>query len=493
MSTIIHKPGEGFAFEKATIIPTETSIVQSATPLTVPEVKSYTSYVHVPAKKQIVDNTDLSNHGIVLFRQSDLQDIFIKSGPNAKDNEFQVHYWALTLRMLAEDNSILDIAIPTCFFNYPQQVSTAHIDFEMSDVSDASDELLPLHEHVMQELLNSSLITDLSARLGIKVDLISQHLGSIHRHPGSSHSQSFSGTDYGKNPDAHGIVYPFQTAKLDASFAGIMAIDSGICKLAHNEYRVATGELGVDMTYVKGRCLAIVIDDLTKVSTIESILGKVVASHYIKASNSVVSDNIEQILVAWFKEVLKLFTPNTLAINPDFVTKKPGYAYTPYSYYGKAATVIDGTTKEPESKDLLPFTKGLNELNRMSKKQAQKWLIEITVRLYGSCALDSIKKLRHEDIINLTLERQELLRKRSKAGLTINPIIDDASSIEDSCSAIELAEDNDIVLKYDKDLKPYEDFSVEYKRQALIDHVNPFIISNASDARIEELFEQYIP
>lgn len=485
--TEIHKSGQGYNFEKTTIIPTGTSVVSTQHPTVVAttEVVKVTvkPYVYTPPKKHVIDNTNLSNHGIVLFRQSDLQSIFEKSGPNAKDNEFQVHYWALTLRMLAEDGSILDIAIPTCYFNYPQQVSAAHIDFEMSDVSDTSDKLLPLHEHVIQKLLSTNLIKQLTDRLGVKVELISQHLGSIHRHPGSSHSQAFSGTDYGKNPDSHGIVYPFQTAKLDASFAGIMAIDSGICKLAHNEYRVATGELGVDMTYAKGRCLAIVIDDLSKVSTVESILGKALPTHYIKTSNSIVSDNIEQLLVLWYKEVVKHLEPNTLAINPDYVTKRPAaiYSYDTYASYGiyskENEIVVDTKEKETEPKDLLPFTKGITELNRMSKKEAIRWLAKICTELYGHCDIVVFKKLKHEEIINSILERQDELRKKRKV-----------SSNFGTTNQIVHEENTNIV--YAK--KPSQ-FTTEYKRQALKDYINPSIINNATDARIDDLFEAYIP
>lgn len=500
--TVIHKPGEGYNFEKATIIPTGTSIVTSDKPLNIPAVVDDTKaatvsittpYVYTPAKKQIVDTTDLTNHGVVLFRQSDLQDIFVKSGPNAKENEFQVHYWALTLRMIGEDNSILDIAIPTCYFNYPQQVSAAHIDFEMSDVSDTSDKILPLHEHVIQNLLSTNLITQFEERLGIKVELISQHLGSIHRHPGSSSHQGFSGTDYGKNPHSHGIVYPFQTAKLDSSFAGIMAIDSGICRLAHNEYRVATGELGVDMTYVKGRCLAIVIDDLTKASAAETVLGKFITTHYTKENNSIVSTTIEQFLVNWYKEVLKHLTPNTLAINPDYVTKKAVYSYKSYVPYGTYGSyyeerTIDVTGKDPDSKDLLPFSKGITELNRMSKKEVIRWLSKIYAILGTTMDLAAIKKLKHEELVASVLERQQEYRESRKGALTKK----NEMPQEEKKPIVFPTDDADIVIKFDEKYQPKEDFSVQYKREALRDHLNPYIINNASDARIEELFDQYI-
>ena len=79
---------------------------------------------------------DLKHHGIILQKHSIIQKMYEQSGPNAKSNEFQMHYWMLVFRHTFDDGGFFDIAVPTCYFNYEQFVSTAHVDFEMKDVSE---------------------------------------------------------------------------------------------------------------------------------------------------------------------------------------------------------------------------------------------------------------------------------------------------------------------------------------------------------------------
>ncbi len=52
-----------------------------------------------------------------------------------------------------------------------------------------------------------------------------------------------------------------------------MAIDSGTCNVAHYEYRVASGTLGTDIAYTRGRCAAIMIAEDQKVSAVERVMG----------------------------------------------------------------------------------------------------------------------------------------------------------------------------------------------------------------------------
>jgi len=126
---------------------------------------------------------DAGNQGIVLFNSADLKSIRDKSGPLTKQNEYQVHYWALVFRHKAADDSILDIAIPTTFFNYEQTVSSAHIDFELTDVDDVSDAVLPIHNMKAREILDSNFKNQLEARFGVKFEVFSSPLSQSHKHP----------------------------------------------------------------------------------------------------------------------------------------------------------------------------------------------------------------------------------------------------------------------------------------------------------------------
>jgi len=205
----------------------------------------------------IKDFYTTDNQGIILLSGTTMQEIYKKSGTLADANEFQVHYWFLNFRFRAEDNSILDIAIPTCYFNYEQFVSGAHIDFELKDVKELSEKLLPLHNMKANQLIDMGIKEKLEATFNVTFEMMAMDFGSIHKHPGGSSRQSFSGTDYCKTAAEPGVVFPLATASDDTpNFAGIMALDSKECNVAHYEYRTVNGTLGTDIEYVEGRCAA---------------------------------------------------------------------------------------------------------------------------------------------------------------------------------------------------------------------------------------------
>ena len=131
----------------------------------------------------IRDTNDYRHQGIILMKDTAMQKILTKSGKLAKSNEFQVHYWSLVLRHVSDDGSVLDIAIPTVYFNYKQEVTSAHIDFDMKEVGEISDKLLPLHNAKVNELLKSGIIDNVQAKLGVEFELMSVNLGSQHAHP----------------------------------------------------------------------------------------------------------------------------------------------------------------------------------------------------------------------------------------------------------------------------------------------------------------------
>jgi len=136
-----------------------------------------------PKPINIKDKVVSANHGVILLSDKAMQEILINSGPLAKSNEFQVHYWFLNLRFRAADNSILDIAIPTVYFNYKQEVTSVHIDFDLKDVEAISEKLLPIHNSKVAEITNSNFISNLETKLNITFELSSVNFGSQHRHP----------------------------------------------------------------------------------------------------------------------------------------------------------------------------------------------------------------------------------------------------------------------------------------------------------------------
>lgn len=227
------------------------------------------------------------NLGIVLFDDETMQQIKNQSGPLADKCEYQTHYWAFVARFMAPDDTVVDIAIPTVYFNYKQEVNGAHIDFELEEVDEISNALEPAHNAKVNELyeIEPEIEKKLKAMFpeDWEMTLSNVNLNTIHKHPGSAYNQSFSGTDLCTNHEAEtGVVFPLAEAKDKPNFAGIMAHENGSYlkdgknKVAHFEYRVANGKVGPGeddvIDYVRGRCFAY-IREIKEVSEVESFLG----------------------------------------------------------------------------------------------------------------------------------------------------------------------------------------------------------------------------
>lgn len=134
-------------------------------------------------KPAFKDQISKANQGIILFNDTDLQSILKNSGEHAISNEYQVHFWSLVFRHRAADGSILDISIPTVFYNYKQEVGVASVDFELTDVEEISTAVLPIHEMKVKEILATSFLADIESLFDIKFELMSHNLSNSHRHP----------------------------------------------------------------------------------------------------------------------------------------------------------------------------------------------------------------------------------------------------------------------------------------------------------------------
>ena len=277
--------------------------------------------------------TDLKHHGIILHRHSTILDLYTQSGPNAKGNEFQMHYWMLIFRHQFEDGGFFDIAYPTCYFNYEQHVTSAHIDFEMKDVATISPKLLPIHNMLVNQILATGILDKLHQIFpGLSFTPISVDVGTLHRHPGSSHSQRFSGTDLDANDKHHGIVFPLTSGTDKPSFSGILAVDSGECNVAHYEYRLVNGSYATDnLSYVKGRCISITLND-TYTPPSRSAIENYFLSPVITAPRKIKEDHSilpPETVTALEQLISTLPTPNTLAVRPENVKVKQ---YKPIQY-----------------------------------------------------------------------------------------------------------------------------------------------------------------
>ena len=407
------------------------------------------------------------HQGIILVKQSAMQEIFLKSGPNAKSNEFQVHYWALNLRFRGEDNSILDICIPTCYFNYPQEVSPGHIDFELKDVIEASEKVLPLHNMAANKLLQTDFKDKLETSLGVKLESSAVNYHSIHRHPGRSSHQSFSGTDLCKTAKEPGVVYPIQSANEDRpNFAGIMAIDDGQCRVAHYEYRTVNGTLGKDILYKKGGCTAVIIDDPQPLSQAQTLTGQIpIDPSYCKTSGGAISELVFEKLRYLIADID--YTPSTHAINPDNVTK------TAVTWKGSNTSrhKINQHFNNKKEKTQLEVYKSLTLLEKtVLAKKLKPELIELISELIRAYYMDSTADFADEHISKLDpmgvaelLEEYEYMKdniideynqmnEESKNEKEIAEMIDELSGFGIQKSQLVLATDKQIKEWYTKSI-----------------------------------------
>lgn len=379
----------------------------------------------------IKDKVDLSNQGIILISGKTMEEIYKKSGPLASSNEFQVHYWFLNLRFRAEDNSILDIAIPTTYFNYPQEVTSVHIDFELKDVVEMSKTVEPIHNMKVNELQETDIIPNIEKLFGVQFESMSEHSSSIHKHPGGSKSQNFSTTDLKKSAKEPGVVFPIQEASEDMpSFAGIMALDSGVCNVAHYEYRTVNGKLGEDITYKQGRCLALVTREVKKVSVVEKLLGiRQEEAYYVKAKNvHEISEYRE--LIHLFKSIA--FNPSTDCIDPQNITKPASRTLLGDTVLGKALSAVF-PTKDKSTQDLIDndaatlkrydgfIPKTPTELNNMSDTLLLEYYIYLNKLYFGEDCVEVTFESTEEMLEEVTALQvdigEELLDLQQKAAL----------------------------------------------------------------------------
>lgn len=356
------------------------------------------------------DSVNKANQGIILFNDSDVQHILNKSGKHAESNEYQVHYWGLVFRHTAEDGSILDICIPTVFFNYKQQVSTAHIDFELSDVDDTSDAVLPIHEMKVKEILASSFKEDIERYFQITLEPLSVAINSLHCHPGTSTNQAFSGTDLSKRAEDLGVVFPLANAENNRpNFAGIMVRKTKNNNvIAHYEYRIANGTLNQDIKYQEGRCAALISKQETKPSLISSMLGvKTTVNNYSVMKYCTINEYFNNIQSAFDQIGFEAFTDTVIPDNVELKQFQTRPVYTnPYykteynlfdeqyskpSANNKTSSIYDSGITKDEYEDAKAnleqfedFTAiPLKQLERYGFKQLMEYYEKWHIELYG--------------------------------------------------------------------------------------------------------------
>lgn len=430
------------------------------------------TYTHTKQDPKIFDKNNPSNTGILYWQQETLEQIADLSGPLAKSNEFQIHYWALVTRLKFSDNSVIDIAFPTAIFNYAQEVNPSHIDFELKDVNAISEALQPVHNVVTNQLLPKLQKTFVDSD-HFSVEFLSVPLNTMHRHP--TGVASFSGTDLRKDHEKDtGIVFPLKTGNETPSFSSI--IYNNPVKLIHTEYRTATGDVTTKegIQYQKGRCATFVKGNTLQPSMAERFLGH-------KATNT--SYLVDKTNIADIHPLLEIlneieYTPNTQFIKADNLTKK---VYT--NTFNKKTTTKTTPKKEAKKED--------NSIQVTYDKETRdlvKQVANVTINSLNIIEKFSLPQLRYqlmsleqyyyEDEENITVSDYVSYTKQR----LIDAIIETQNMIIDEIDATLSSEP-----EKPSDIEP----SIEYMRKMLVSFGAPEEdIKNAADITIKNWYTE---
>lgn len=471
--------------------------------------------------KTVVPLKDMSsnrNQGVILFNHTDLQSIKKNSGPLTKNNEYQVHYWALIFRFKAQDKSILDIAIPTVFFNYKQQVTSGHVDFELDDVDEVSETVEPIHEMKMKEIIDSSFKADIESYFNLEFQMISTGLHTMHKHPGGM-SQSFSGTDYSKTGKL-GVVFPLGEASNDrASFSGIMVNNPGDNSnnaIAHFEYRTANGKFNENLVYTQGRCAALISRAETTPSYVSSMFGEKPKirnyASYNKCSNN---DHFENIQAAFDQINFNAFTDAVIAENVEAKVHSTGFnnlngakhrLYNNWDWdedlYGKPST-----NNKPKQDSFADFDK--NEygeaLDFIERHSTMNWLDEnVLVQLSQKAMLDYYQTLcelayGEPDLeVNKYLKDLDKLAAQEELWFNLNTVIEEINEYKDDCEEVirlheKQMKEEAISKPKQKKLFDYDEEISLYMRQELIAAgFNQITIATKTNDEISELYNSMV-
>lgn len=267
-----------------------------------------------------------------------------------------------------------------------------------------------------------------------------------------------------KSATNHGIVYPLETANETPSFSAIIAIDSGVCNLAHMEYRIANGTLGTDIHYEQGRCEAIVIRETPTISMVERMLGITEAAFYTKSVNSALDTTFVTLLSNIFRAITnEIDFTSTILVRPENVTAKQ---------FTKHDNPDTNNTAKPKATTTVPVKSKYAklfltdaEVDKLTKPQLIKHLQKIDRVIYQGYT---------EDYTDLSVAA---LRAEIKSSFTdlLNYIDDEA--------IIDNLDDDETAMP-----KP-ANTSSEYKRQILVDlGYDPFTVKNHTNATVDALY-----
>ncbi len=125
--------------------------------------------------KEVVNEQDIA---FVYYREKDLREFKEKSGSLTSSNEYQCHYDALKITEKFDDGSRVFHIFPLVYYNYPQQVSSVTVDFDMKDVSKVAE---LVDKHTMNKYREIREKLSFFERKSVSFTLT--RFNNIHKHP----------------------------------------------------------------------------------------------------------------------------------------------------------------------------------------------------------------------------------------------------------------------------------------------------------------------
>lgn len=322
----------------------------------------YSNAVVQEPQFKIIDKKSPNHFGILFTTQKSLEAFQINSGMNKPYSvEYQFHYHALVAR-IELDGDILDIAIPTVMFNYKQEVSGAAITFHLNDIEAASKECEQLAHITANAIIDSEFGKTIKTFFP-NVQWLSVPLNTCHVHP--NQLSTFSSTDYDKNANNAGVVFPLSKADKQASFSSILCHDSNnVVKLVRTEYRNATSDEN-SITYSHGSCFTYVKGYETQLKLLQQIFANKpsIKKHSYTHADGYVNAEDNEI----FNALITAFDTLDYEPNTDFV-KAENIVRKKYETYSAPFKKFDDTPKGFGKKSLngsITSTKKSRSINNL--------------------------------------------------------------------------------------------------------------------------------
>ena len=221
-----------------------------------------TSWRSPVAKTKPTIGKDPETLSIVLYRQSTLDEIAEICKPKAGESEFQVHYRGVQyIIQKPESNKRIVFTIPTVFFNMPQKVTTASVDFNLDEVAAISNEIIPISDAIAEEI-GKHFPLAFFKQLGFEVSARELEMGSIHRHPGDF---GFSSTDLDNQVEKPGVIFRNRGCDDKIQTDSVMYLKTEGVKIVVTETRTVTvkplEDGGIEGHYLETPTISYVLQD----------------------------------------------------------------------------------------------------------------------------------------------------------------------------------------------------------------------------------------